>query len=134
MTTKSKIKCDCIDHYTKDQINTSNLSYDLKHIFSDLRTCGHISEKKVLEIISEECKDRPIKCVIDKIKKFGLSKPETDEKILNMREKGMIELEVGTPIGVERMEQLEEITISTEKNRFNYAKINPHYYGPVEKD
>jgi hypothetical protein len=128
-----KIKCDCIDKDTKDQINNSNLPPNIKNIFSNLRTCGHISEKKVLEII-DDCKSRPIKCVIDEMKKFGLTKSEIDEKVLNMREKGMIELEVGTPIGIETIEQLKDVTISTEKNRFNYAKRNFHYYGTIEKE
>jgi len=55
------------------------------------------------------------------MKKYGLTKSEIDEKILDMREEDLIKLEVGTPIW-ETAEELREITISTEKNRFNYAK------------
>lgn len=57
------------------------------------------------------------------MKKYDLTKKEIDEKILDLRSRDFLELEVGTPIGVESKEQLEEITVSTEKNRFNYAKL-----------
>jgi hypothetical protein len=115
-----KIRCDCIDKETKDQINISNLYQDLKRAFSDIRTCGQISERKVIEIV-QNCKDDYIKCVINEMKKYGLTKSEIDEKILDMREKDLLRLEVGTPIGATE-EELKEETISTERNRFNYAK------------
>lgn len=115
-----KVVCDCIDKDVKYQIDMSNLSQDLKRTFSDLRTCGYISEKKVVEIV-QECGRRPIKCVIDEMKKYELTKSEIDEKILDMRERDLLELEVGTPIFA-TTEELKDITISTEKNRFNYAK------------
>ena len=115
-----KIRCDCIDEDVKHQINISNLPQDLKNTFSDTRTCGQISERKVIEIV-QKCKDDYIKCVIDEMKKYGLTKPEIDEKILDMREKDLLKLEVGTPIGATE-DELKETTISTEKNRFNYVK------------
>jgi hypothetical protein len=101
-----KNRCYCIDKDIKHQINISNLSQDLKNTFSDIRACGHISERKVIEII-QQCKSESIKCVIDEMKKYGLTESEIDEKILDMREEDLIKLEVGTPIG-ETAEELRE--------------------------
>lgn len=81
------------------------------------------SESEVINII-KECGDSlgVLSCIINKMKKIGYTKPEIDKKLLAMRDKELIRLEVGTPIGRSDQE-LKEITISTNKNRFNYAKV-----------
>lgn len=121
-----KVKCFCFDKDTKEELLNSDISNELKSIIKEIRVCGNVPDSEILSIIkdgqSSSSYTGRLSLTINKLKELGMNKEEIDEKILELREKGLIELEVGTPIGA-TIEEINEMCVSTEKNRFCYAKL-----------
>lgn len=120
-----KINCFCIDKRSKEELINSNISDELNSIIKDIRECGDVPDSEILSILRDNQRGPyagRLSLTIDKLKELGMHKKEIDEKILEFRERDLIELEVGTPIGATE-EEIKEVCVSTEKNRFCYAKV-----------
>lgn len=121
------IKCSCISEDIKKVVGQSNLPDDLKNQIETVHTCGVISTSDIFDILkSVSIYDTPYRSqrlepVIHEMMQRGLTKAEVDERMLELRKRNKIYLEVGTPIGASEKE-LAEQTIKTPFARFAYVK------------
>jgi len=65
----------------------------------------------------------PLKYVIAELESSGMTYNNIVKELLNLREDGFIEMEVGTPIGIDNDEELKKCTVSSSKNRFAHIKL-----------
>jgi predicted metal-dependent phosphotriesterase family hydrolase len=119
-----KNKCRCFPDDFKKAVNESNISAKYKTTVMNVPTCGIMKDIDVYNVLKETgypMASHPLRYVIDEFKKRGISKQDIDEKLLDMRERGIIRLDVGTPIGYSP-EEVEQMTVSTDKHRFAHIK------------
>ncbi len=65
----------------------------------------------------------PLDNVILKLKALDMTYDDIVKELLSLRENDFVEMEVGTPIGIDDPEELKRYTISSTKNRFRYIKL-----------